>query len=290
MEPQLPSPENRDASQMLLAGDIRNQTVVESPLSNAAVRTYMRVMALGGIVGSLFAAGAFVAETADADSLASALAPALVASPKQPTGEQPVANASSHTGRAKEKCTVLSDFPGGYFIGTVCSNDLLVRKLGESKPSGYSYGMFYVDNTYKCGWAADGIVKIDHSPRKSAEFCRQHYKSLTFDAHAILKDINCPPGDCTDGEVTKVAPTCQPVAFANFSTAARSVLNVYPNGKSGFVESVGTQTGKIKYRATVAETSQAGLAAVVRQKNLWDFMSQTCVPQPVLVKSHATNT
>ena len=267
-------------------GEASRLSFLSLDIGGSVMNAAMRVAALGGITASLFVAGPLTGEAGGAEGPA-APAMALTARPHQPPKADHQA-AATHIGETGVKCTWIMDFPKGYYFGEACSNDKLI-KLGESNPRGFSYAMLIVDGVYKCGWVQDGVVPVDHGKHKSVRYCKEAYKSLTFNAHAVLKDLNCDPGDCTDGTPTKETPYCKPEAFANFSTATRSVLNVYPNGKSGFVEPVGIQPGKINYRATIAESSQVGFAAVVRGNKGWDLMPQACVPTPLLISTHSTN-
>lgn len=272
-------PENEQGARSLLG----------SIVGSNAVRAAMRIMAVGSAAGALFASGPFAPELAVADGFQSPQpSPELVATPHYQATPHADTSASSPASQKALKCTNIADYPKGYYLGEACSDDLLI-KLGESNPRGFSYGMLIVGGVYKCGWVQDGVVPIDHHRHKSARYCQEASKSLTLNAHAVLKDLNCSPGECKDGTETKETPTCDPVAFANFTTATRSVLNVYPDGKSGFVEAEGAQPHKIYYRATVALSSQFGFAAVVRGEKGWNFMPQRCVPQSVLIQSHTTN-
>ncbi|MFI5270908.1 MAG: hypothetical protein ACHQT9_02585 [Candidatus Saccharimonadales bacterium] len=264
----------------------QDSTLMSSVLGNRVVQTAMRALALGGAgIGFLGAPSAVEARGVD-DQMVQPTA--LTAGPHHTTGKHHEHRSSSHTGPQHVESTPIVDFPKGYFFGTAYSTSRIV-KLGESNPSGFSYGMLIVNGVYKCGWIKDGIVPRERGPHKSAGYCQQYYKPLTFNAHAYLKDLNCDPGDCQDGTPTKEDSDCKPEAFANFTTSDRSVFNVYPTGKSGLVEPVGAQTGKIYYRATVKQSSDQGFAAVVRGQKGWNLMFQTCVPTPLLISSHSTN-
>ena len=260
-------------------------------MGSGAVHNLMRALALGGITGSLLAASPFIAETAAEDSLATAPVPALVAGSRQPSRQHHKPGASSHTGKQDVRCSQIVPYPQGYYYGEACSDDLLV-KLGESSPSGFSYGMLIVNGVYKCGYVQDGVVPIDHHPHKSAGYCLQVARKRIFNPHAYLKDLNCDPGDCSGGTNTKETPECEPEAavYANFTTAQRSIFNVYPDGKSGFVGLEGEQPDTISYRGTVKQNSQDGLAAVVWGSEVsWGFTEQECVPMQLLVSSRAND-
>lgn len=285
------SPETGGITQTLQEGEAEAPVVPASFADNSAVRIAQRVIALGALTGSLLASGPFVAETVAEDSLATQPVATLSAGPHHATQERHTPSTASHTGREAIRCSQIVPFPKGYYFGKACSDDRMV-KLGESKPRGFSYGMLIVNGVYKCGYVQDSIVPIERGPHKSADYCLQVSKQRIFNPHAYLKDLSCDPGDCSGGESTDAAPECAPEVnvYANFATAQRSVFNVYPDHKSGFVGLEGEQSDKISYRATVADSSRAGLAAIVWGINVdWGFTQQECVPEQVLISSHATN-
>src|ERR1039458_8448380 len=145
MQPHLLSPEAEGVILTVPERGSEAQTLLESFAGNSAVRVARRVIALGAITGSLFAAGSLTAEAASADAPGPTPAAALAASPHRPSAT------SSHTGPSEDVCTDIVPFPGGYYFGTACSNDKLI-KLGESNSGRFSYGMLIVNGVYKCGY------------------------------------------------------------------------------------------------------------------------------------------
>lgn len=292
MNPHAVTPEAAGAIGEIPEAEPNGRAFLETVIGSSVVSTALRVAALGGITGSLFAASPWTVEPAAADSLASPQVPALRAGPHQPSAERHTASTSSHTGKEDTRCTQIVPFPGGYYFGKACSDDRIV-KLGQSSSGNFSYGMLVMaDGTDKCGYVKDGIVPTEQGPHKSADYCRQIARRI-LNPHSALKDLSCNPGDCSGGTPTTPTPKCKPEVqvYANFTTATRSPFNVYPTGKSGFVGLEGEQTNTISYRATVKQSSQVGPAAIVWGSKVdWGLTPQECVPLPVLINSHATNT
>jgi hypothetical protein len=155
----------------------------------------------------------------------------------------------------------------------------------------YKHGVFK-GGTYKCGYVKKDIIPTDHSPHKSADYCRQIAKRRILNPHTYLKDLSCDPGFCSGGTPTAPSPDCRPAVtfYANFTSATQSPFNVYPDGQSGFVQPEGEQPDTLSYRATVKPTSQFGPAAIAYgQKVQWGLTPQKCIPVQVLIGTHSTN-
>lgn len=283
----------RVVGEQTLDSEVNDRLSGLQAVGNSAVNNFRKCMAIGGAIGLLASMGPLTAETDATDTFASSPEAALAAKPHQPpVKEHHKSSAASHTGHAEPLCTDIVPFPGGYYFGEACSNDRIVE-LGRSKSHQFIYGMIMMrDGTDKCGFVEKGFVPIKRGPHKSAEYCKELAGRDILNPHDSIDDLSCKPGACSYGTPTSPSPDCQPKVemYANFTTATRSAFNVYPDGKSGFVGLKGEQPETISYRATVKQSSRVGLAAIVYGKQVgWALTEQKCVPEGLLIKSHATN-
>jgi hypothetical protein len=283
----------RVVGERALDSEVNDRLSSLQAVGNSAVSSFRKCMAIGGAIGLLASMGPLTAEADTTDAYTSLPEVTLAAKPHQPRAEKHhKSSAVSHTGHEEPLCTDIVPFPGGYYFGEACSNDRIVE-LGESKSHQFIYGMIMMRNgTDKCGFVEKGFVPIERSPHKSAEYCNELASRDILNPHDSIKDMSCNPGACSYGTPTSPTPDCRPKVemYANFTTATRSAFNVYPNGKSGFVGLKGEQSNNISYRATVKQSSRVGLAAIIYGKQVgWALTEQKCVPERLLIKSHATN-
>ena len=294
MEPQLPSPGNRDTIQTMLAGETRNQAEPESPLSNAAGRSAMRVMTLGGIMVSLFTVGPMMAQTEAADVAIQVPGFTLKPGPHR-LKERRKPNHLTRPGKIPTRaCVEFYNAPSGLYVARDCEGDPMA-KMHESKPRGYMFGAIQIDGKYKCVWGKVGsepLIKPAKFPHKVVAYCQGTYRKFTDYSPAFIKDLN--GKKVKDGTATPQSSTCTtPNVYGNFATANQSPLNVLPNGTSGFDELEGTQPGYVYYRYVVPTGSAQGHAAIVRGHSAqvsWGYEPETCIPLKTLISAHANNT
>jgi hypothetical protein len=273
-----------------LGSEVDGQLSRLQTIGNNALRYARNVLAVGSIMTVASGMAPLPGETETVAQAGPFQEGALAATPHHGgrTRHKPPAYRRAHSQTAEQRCTWITDFPSGYYEGEACGNDKLT-KLRTSAKGRFDYGSLLVGGVYKCGWVKEGFVPTREAHKISGNLkaCQKAYKTMS-NPHTFLEAINCKPGSCQDGTFrTPLTNECDHKFYQNFATAAKSVLNVQPTGKSGFSDYVGEQFGSVHYRATIKAGSKAGDAIMVRSDKLgWGMMIASCAPPQAGAVSH----
>lgn len=181
----------------------------------------------------------------------------------------------------------------GYFLRRTYSGDKI--DVAVKSPSGrFDHGLITNHETggQYCATVEDKFV--EHSDTDTYNLgnpCRQFIGVLKDQPEEYLKDPNCQPGDCDDGDFMRYKAKCTHDAWDGLTPPGFGPLNM--NGSEpGPGKVVGKERGPIYYRATFDQPDDRGrYFSIVRSlTNGWEVVRRKCIKFPTgFLKKAAKN-